>query len=77
MATLLVRKSKKTGTMLYTVQFVMGRRRPCVPLGNVTKAQAQQVKGYIESLSACRRRSRKRFPANHFLPKDHLGDWHP
>ena len=25
-------------------------RRPCVPLGQLTKAQAQQAKGYIESL---------------------------
>ena len=54
MATLLARKSNK-GKTLYTVQFVLGRRRPCVPLGHVTKAQALQAKGYIESLAACRR----------------------
>src|SRR5262245_30370750 len=55
MATLLKRKSKKTGKMLYTVQFTLGRRRPCVPLGSLTKAQAGEVKGHIERLVGARR----------------------
>lgn len=56
MATLLKRKSKKTGKTLWTVQVVLTRsKRPCVPLGEVTKAQAQQAKGYIESLASTRR----------------------
>lgn len=55
MATLLKRKSKKTGKMLWTVQVVLGRRRPCVPLGNMTKAQAGEAKGHIERLAGARR----------------------
>ncbi len=55
MATLLARKSKKTGKTLFTVQFVLGHQRPCVPLGSVTKAQAGEVKGHIERLVGARR----------------------
>lgn len=59
MATLLARKSKsgkvKQGRVLYTVQFALGNRRPCVPLGGVNKTQAGYLKGYIESLVASRR----------------------
>ncbi len=54
MASLLQRKSR-TGKTLYTVQFVLGHKRPCVPLGNVSKSQALQAKGYIEALVAARR----------------------
>src|SRR5262245_16650747 len=56
MATLLKRKSKKSGKTLYTVQVVLNRRRrTCVPLGDVTKAQALEAKGYIERLASSRR----------------------
>jgi integrase len=56
MATLIKRKSKVSGKTLWTVQVVLTRsKRPCVPLGEVTKSQALQAKGYIESLASTRR----------------------
>jgi integrase len=55
MATLIARKGKKTGKTHWTVQVVLDGRRPCISLGPVTKAQALQAKGYIESLASTRR----------------------
>ncbi len=58
MASLLKRKSEKTGKTLWTVQVSLdkqGRRRPTIPLRNLTKAQATTAKGYIESLASSKR----------------------
>ena len=55
MATLLKRKSKKSGRWLWMVQVALdrqGRRRPTIALRGLTKAQATTAKGYIESLAA-------------------------
>ena len=55
MASLLKRKSEKTGKTLWTVQVSLdkqGRRRPTIPLRNLTKMQATTAKGYIESLAS-------------------------
>jgi integrase len=58
MASLMSRKSDKTGKLLWRVQVSVdrdGRKRPTVPLGNLTKAKAETIKGYIESLAASKR----------------------
>ena len=55
MATLNKRKSKRTGKTLYTVQIVVNGRRPCIPLGELTKAQAGEAKGHIERLGSAAR----------------------
>jgi integrase len=57
-ATLLKRKSKKTGRWLWMVQVSLdrqGRRRPTITFRGLTKAQATTAKGCIESLAASKR----------------------
>lgn len=58
MATLLKRKSKKTGKTLWTVQVALdkqGRRRPTISLGSLSKSNASTAKNYIQSLAASKR----------------------
>ncbi len=58
MATLLKRKSKKSGKTLWTVQVALdkqGRRRPTIPLGGLSKTNATTAKNYIQSLATSKR----------------------
>lgn len=54
MATMIARKNK-SGKTYYTVQFQLGLRRPCVPLGPMDKQSANELRGYIQQLAVCRR----------------------
>jgi integrase len=55
LATLIARKSKRNGKILYTVQAQVGDERRCIPIGMMNKAMAVQIKGFIETLIAARR----------------------
>src|SRR3954464_12108481 len=58
MATLLKRKSKVTGKLLWTVQVSLdrqGKQRPTIALGNLSKANATTAANNIQSLAASKR----------------------